>query len=105
MKVFVYAHDEETLKALCSGARAFGDVAAFVVASGAQAPAKSIADEIYLIDLPAGVRPEDAAATMANTIEAEGSALFLVEATRRANSLRGRFLRYWERAQSAMPLH
>ena len=89
MKVFVYAHDEETLKALCSGARAFGDVAAFVVASGAQAPAESIADEIYLIDLPAGARPEDAAATMAKTIEAEGSALFLVEATRRGKFIAG----------------
>ena len=89
MKTFVYAHGTDTCKALCAGARTFGDVAAIIAAPGAEAPAEAFADDVYLIDLPSGVRPEDAAATIAHLLEQEGAELFLVEATRRGKFIAG----------------
>ena len=89
MKVFVYAYEEEACKALCAGARAFGDVSAFVVAQGAKAPDSAFADHYYLIDLPGGSRVEDAAATIAQVLKDEGADLFVVEASRRGKFIAG----------------
>ena len=89
MKVFVYAQNEASLAALCAGARAYGEVAAFVAAVGAQAPAQPCADDVYLIDLPEGARPEDAAPAMAQVLADEGAGLFLVESSRRGKFIAG----------------